>query len=137
MAQLAVGVLGLSAQVASGGFYAVKHHQRATNTFFNSPLIASDDKLSKINYPVVIYCTLNVGIDREPIKRLNLRGAFKSVALIGDNNSGKTIFLFNTLFVSLFLSSAWSILDWVSIAPTIDAWLKNQLPPLKGMISCL
>jgi len=134
LAQLAVEVLGLSAVVAGGGLYAVKHHQRATNKFFNSLLTASDNKLSKINYSVLPRGDLHVGIDREPIKRLNLRGAFKSVALVGDNRSGKTIFLSHTVLNDMFpwwyryfFPPRGVFLTGSQKAPTIDAWLKNQI----------
>eukprot|EP01039_Chlorochromonas_danica_P005198 gene5198-5723_t len=134
LAQLAVGVLGLSAVVAGGGLYAVKHHQRATNKFFQSLLTASDNKLSKINYSVLPRGDLHVGIDREPIKRLNLRGAFKSVALVGNHRSGKTIFLCNTVLNDMFpwwyryfFPPRGLFLTGSQTAPTIDAWLKNQI----------
>eukprot|EP00981_Chlorochromonas_danica_P014897 scaffold9386_cov154-Ochromonas_danica.AAC.4 len=103
LAQLAIGLL------AGGGFYAVKHHQRATTKFFKSLLATSKHKLSKIDYSVLPRANMHVGIDKEPLKKLNLHSAFKSVALIGDNRSGKTIFLCNTK------------------SATVDAWLKNQI----------
>lgn len=97
LAQLAVGVLGLGTLVAGGGLYALKHHQRATSKFFifNSLLITSENRLSKFDYSVLPRSHMTVGVGKEPIKTLNLRDAFKSVVLIGDNRSGKTIFLAN------------------------------------------
>eukprot|EP01038_Epipyxis_sp_PR26KG_P019890 gene19890-28159_t len=102
LAQLAVGVIGLGTLVAGGGLYAVKHHQRATSKFFNSLLATSEDELSKIRYSVLPRGQMTVGIEKVPIKRLNLREAFKSVALVGDNRSGKTIFLANTILNDMF-----------------------------------
>ena len=109
----------------------MKHHQRATN---NSLLTASDNKLSKIKYSVLPRGDLHVGIDREPIKRLNLRGANKSVALVGDNRSGKTIFLSNTVLNDMipwwyryFFPPCGLFLTGSQRAPTVDAWMKHQI----------
>eukprot|EP01040_Poterioochromonas_malhamensis_P017230 gene17230-19749_t len=87
LAQLAVGVIGLGTVIAGGGFYSVNHHQRATSKFFNSLLTTSENKLSKIDYSVLPRGQMTVGIEKEPIKRLNLRGAHKSVVLVGANRS--------------------------------------------------
>jgi hypothetical protein len=135
VAQLAVGVIGcLGSLVAGGGFYAVKHHQRATNKFFKSLLTTSKSKLSKIDYLILARGPMHVGINNEPITRLNLREAFKSVALVGDNRSGKTIFLCSTVLNDLF---PWwyryfspprgLFLTGSQKSPTIDDWLKNQI----------
>jgi hypothetical protein len=75
LAQLVFGVLGLSAVVAGSDLYAVKDHQLATNQFFNSFSTISYQKCSL--YLEATYSW----IDPEPIKRLNLPSAFKSVAL--------------------------------------------------------
>jgi hypothetical protein len=131
---LAVGVLGLSAVVAGGGLYAVKHHQRATSKFFESLLDTSKYKLSKIDYSVLPRGNMHVGIDKEPLKKLNLHNAFKSVALIGDNRSGKTIFLCNTVLNDLFpwwyrylFPPRGLFLTGSQKSATVDAWLKNQI----------
>jgi hypothetical protein len=77
---------------------------------------------------------MTVGIDKQPIHKLNLRDAFKSVALVGDNRSGKTIFLANSILNDMF--SWWYryvfpprglFLTGSQKSPTIDAWLKNQI----------
>eukprot|EP01039_Chlorochromonas_danica_P011534 gene11534-12911_t len=134
LAQLAVGVVGLGAVVAGGGLYAVKHHQRATSKFFNSLLATSENKLSKIRYSVLPRGQMTVGIEKEPIKRLNLRDAFKSVALVGDNRSGKTIFLSNTILNDLFpwwyryvFPPRGLFLTGSQDSPTIKDWLKSQI----------
>jgi hypothetical protein len=134
VAQLVVGVIGLGSLVAGGGLYAVKHHQRATNKFFKSLLTTSKAKLSKIDYSILARGPMHVGINNEPITRLNLREAFKSVALVGDNRSGKTIFLCSTVLNDLF---PWwyryfspprgLFLTGSQKSPTIDDWLKNQI----------
>ena len=134
LAQLAVGVLGLGSLVAGGGLYAVKHHQRATNKFFQSLFDTSQNKLSKINYLVLPRGSMNVGISTETIKRLNLHTAFKSVALIGDNRSGKTIFLSHTVLNEMFpwwyrylFPPRGLFLTGSQKSATVDAWLKNQI----------
>jgi hypothetical protein len=137
LAQLAVGVIGLGAVVAGGGLYVVKHHQRATNKFFNSLLATSEDKLSRIRYSVLPRGNMTVGVRNDPITKLNLRDAFKSVALVGDNRSGKTIFLSNTILNDLFPLFPWwyryvfpprgLFLTGSQKSDTIDAWLKNQI----------
>ena len=134
LAQLVVGVLGLGTLVAGGGLYAVRHHQRATSKFFNSLLTTSENKLSKIDYSVLPRGHMAVGVGKEPIKRLNLRDAFKSVALIGDNRSGKTIFLANSILNDMFpwwyryvFPPRGLFLTGSQKAPTIDSWLKNQI----------
>jgi hypothetical protein len=102
LAQLAVGVLGLGTFVAGGGLYAVKHHPRATSTFFSSLVATLENKLSKIDYSVLPRGQMTVGVDKQPIHKLNLRDAFRSVALVGDNLSGKTIFLANFILNDMF-----------------------------------
>ena len=131
---MAVGVVGLGSLVAGGGLYAVKHHQRATNKFFKSLLATSKHKLSKIDYSVLPRGNMYVGIDKEPLKKLNLHNAFKSVALIGDNRSGKTIFLCNTVLNDLFpwwyrycLPPRGLFLTGSQKSATVDAWLKNEI----------
>lgn len=79
-----------------------KHHHRATDKFFQSLLSISKSELSKIDYTVMPRGQMFVGIDKEPIKSLNLHSALKSVALIGDNRSGKTIFLSLTVLNDMF-----------------------------------
>lgn len=130
---MAVGVLGLGSLVAGGGLYAVKHHQRATNKFFRSLLTTSEDELSKINYSVLPRSHLTVGVEKDS-KRLNLRDAFKSVALVGDNRSGKTIFLCNAILNDMFpwwyryvFPPRGLFLTGSQKSATIDAWLKNQI----------
>ncbi len=134
LAQLAVGVLGLGTLVAGGRLYAVKHHQRATSKFFSSLLTTSENKLSKIRYSVLPRGHMAVGIEKEPIKRLNLRDAFKSVALVGDNRSGKTIFLANSILNDLFpwwyryvFPPRGLFLTGSQESPTIKDWLKSQI----------
>ena len=131
---MAVGVLGLGSLVAGGGLYAVKHHQRATNKFFQSLLTNSEDELTKIRYSVLPRGSMTVGVGRDPIKKLNLRDAYRSVALVGDNRSGKTIFLSNTILNDLFpwwyryvFPPRGLFLTGSQKPPTIDAWLKNQI----------
>lgn len=134
LAQLAVGVIGLGAVVVGSGFYAMKHHQRATNKFFRSLLTTSEEELSKIDYSVLPRGSMRVGISNEPIKRLNLQSSFKSVALIGDNRSGKTIFLSNTILNDLFpwwyryvFPPRGLFLTGSQDSPTIKDWLKSQI----------
>jgi hypothetical protein len=116
-----------------GGLYAVKH-QRATTKFFKSLLCISESKLSKIHYSILARGPMHVGINNEPITRLNLRQAFKSVALVGDNRSGKTIFLCHTILNDLypwwyrfFCPTRGLFLNGSQRSTTIDGWLKNQI----------
>jgi len=134
LAQLAVGVLGLGTLVAGGGLYAVKHHQRATSKFFSSLLATSENKLSKIDYSVLSRGQMTVGVDKQPIHKLNLGNAFKSVALVGDNRSGKTIFLAHCILNDMFpwwyryvFPPRGLFLTGSQKASTIDGWLKNQI----------
>ena len=134
LAQLAVGVIGLGTVIDGGGLYAVKHHQRATSKFLNSLLATSENKLSKIRYSVLSRGQMTVGIDKQPIHKLNLRDAYKSVALIGANRSGKTIFLSDAILNDMFpwwyrycFPPRGLFLTGSQKAATIDAWLKNQI----------
>ena len=137
LAQLAVGVIGLGTLVAGSGFYAVRHHQRATSKFFNSLLITSENKLSKIRYSALPRGQMTVGVGKEPMKKLNLLDAMKSVALIGDNRSGKTIFLANSIMYDMFPVFPWwyryvfpprgLFLNGAVNESTMDGWLKNQI----------
>jgi hypothetical protein len=130
---LEVGVLGLGSLVVGGGIYALKLHRRATSKFFNSLRVVSVNKLSKIKN-VLPRADLHVGIYREPVKRLNLHEAVRSVALVGDNRSGKTIFLCNTVLKEMFpwwcrhfFPPRGLFLTGSQDLPTIDAWLKRAL----------
>jgi hypothetical protein len=134
LSQLDVGVIGLGTVIAGGGLYAVKHHQRATSKFLNSLLATSENKLSKIDYSVLSRAQMTVGVDKQPIHKLNLRGAYKSVALIGANRSGKTIILSNAILNGMFpwwyrfvFPPRGLFLTGSQKAATIDAWLKNQI----------
>lgn len=92
-------MLGLGSVVA---LYVVKHHHRATDKFFQSLLDKSKNSLQRIKFSVLPRGNMYVGIGKEPIKRLNLHSASKSVALKGDNRCGKTIFLSNTVLNEMF-----------------------------------
>jgi hypothetical protein len=134
LAQLAVGMIGLGSLVVGGGIYAVKHHQRVTNKFLSSLLITSKNKLSKINYSFMPRGHMFVGIDKQPIQRLNLREAFKSVALIGDNRSGKTIFMANYILNDMFpwwyryfFPPRGLFLTGNQVSPRIQDWLRCQI----------
>jgi hypothetical protein len=115
-AQLAVGALGLGSLVIGDGLYAVKHHQRATNKFFQSLLDTSKNKLSKIDYSSEETCMWESA--RSPSR--------DSICTVPPNRwlSLETIDLarlsqhcserYVSLVVSLFLPSTWSPLDWIS-----------------------
>ena len=77
---------------------------------------------------------MTVGVDKQPIQKLNLYGAHKSVALIGANRSGKTIFLSNTILNDMVpwwyryvFPPRGLFLTGSKKATNIDAWLKNQI----------
>jgi hypothetical protein len=136
LAQLAAGVLGLGSLVAGGRFYAMKQHQRVTTKFFKSLLSTSKNELSKIDYSLMPRGQMIVGIDKRPIKKLNLHSAFKSVALVGDNRSGKTVFLASTVLNEMFpwwyrylFPPRGLFLTGSQTSSTIDAWLKSQIAP--------
>lgn len=133
LAQLAVGVIGLGTVIAGGGLYAVKHHQRATSKFFNSLLAISENKLSNIP-SVLSRGPMTVGVDKQPMHKLKLHGAYKSVALVGAIRSGKTIFLSNAILNDMFpwwyrycFPPRGLFLTGSQKATNIDAWLKNQI----------
>ena len=134
LAQLTAGVIGLGTVIAGGGLYAVKHHQRATSKFFSSLLATSENKLSKIDYSVLSRGPMTVGIDKQPIHKLNLSNAFKSVALVGDNRSGKTIFLAHSILNDMFpwwyrycFPPRGLFLTGSQDAPTFKDWFKDQI----------
>lgn len=104
MAQLVVGVLGLGTVIAGGGLYAARQHHKATGKFFNSLLVTSENKLSKIRYSVLTRGAMKVGIGKEQVSHLNLNSAHRSVALVGVNRSGKTTFLAHTILPQRHLS---------------------------------
>ena len=75
-----------------------------------------------------------VGVAREPIKTLNLRKSFKSVALLGDNRSGKTVFLANSILHDMFpwwyryfCPPRGLFLTGDQTAPSVRDWLKGQI----------
>ena len=77
---------------------------------------------------------MTVGIEKEPIKRLNLHSAHKTVALIGANRSGMTIFLSNAILNDMFpwwyryvFPPRGLFLTGSQSEATIDAWLKYQI----------
>jgi hypothetical protein len=131
LAQLAVAVGGA---VATGGLYAISHHRRATNKFFTSLLATSEDNLSKINYSVLPRDFVASGVHKHSISKLNLRDSSKSVAFVGDNRSGKTIFVCDTILNSMFpwwyryvFPPRVLFLTGSQKPETVDAWLKNQI----------
>ena len=131
LAQLAV-VLG--GAVATGGLYALRHHRRATNKFFTSLLAISKNNLSGINYSVLPRDFMTSGVQKHSISKLNLRDALKSVALVGENRSGKTIFLCDTILNSMFpwwyryvFPPRGLFLTGSQKSETVDAWLQNQI----------
>lgn len=135
LAQLAFGVLGLGFLVAGGSINVVKHHQRASNKFFRSLLSTANFELSKINYSAMPRDQMYVGISKTPHERLNLHSNNKVVALVGDNRSGKTIFLSRSILTDVF--PWWNrfffpprglFLTGSQKYATVDAWLKNQIP---------
>jgi hypothetical protein len=133
LAQLAVGVIGLGTVIAGGGLYAVKHHQRATSKFFKSLLVTSENKLSNIP-SVLSRGQMTVGVDKQPIHKLNLHGAYKSVALIGANRSGKTVFLSNSILNDMFpwwyrycFPPRGLFLTGSQDSPTFKDWFKDQI----------
>ena len=133
MANLAEGIFGLGL-VAGGGYLTMKYHHRATNKFFSSLFTTSKDKLSKINYSVLPRVQMTVGIGKEHIKNLDLSKAFKSVALVGDNRSGKTIYLSHSILNVMFpwwyryvFPPRGLFLIGSRHRTTIEDWLKQQL----------
>lgn len=101
LAQLGVAVLGLGTVAASGLF--VKYHQRATKKYYRSLFSKAKHEMSNI-YSVLTRDHLVGGINKAPMKSLNLDAVKyvpNSVALVGDNRSGKTVFLSNTI-VNMF-----------------------------------
>ena len=123
IAQLAVGVAGL-AFVGLFSITALQYRQRATNKFLSSLLSLSKFNVSKIDtyYP------------RHSTEKLNIIGAYRSVAIIGDNRSGKTTLISHSILHEMF--PWWSrfffpprglFLEGDQKHATIDDWLKNQL----------
>jgi hypothetical protein len=102
----------------------LKYRQRATNKFLTSLLSTSSDRLSKIPvyYP------------RHSTEQLNIFNATKSIAILGDNRSGKTVYLsYNILhrmfpfWYRLFIPPRGLFLCGNQENATINDWLKNQL----------
>jgi hypothetical protein len=127
-------VLGIGSLVAGCGLYAVKHHHRAMDKFFQSLSDRSKNKLKRIKFSVLPRGDMYVGIGKEPIKRLDLHSASKSVALKGDNQCGKTIFLSSTVLNEMFpwwyryfFPPRGLFLTGSKSPATVDAWLKNQI----------
>eukprot|EP01035_Chromulina_nebulosa_P002619 gene2619-3561_t len=99
VSQLAVGVIGLGLV----GLFAVKYHQRATNKFFSSLLTTSNRKLSRIyKSSYLLRGPMFAKNGKAPINSLDLRDAFKAVAVIGANRSGKTVFISNYILEDMF-----------------------------------
>lgn len=107
-----------------------------TKKFFGSLLSSSHNKLSTINCSILARGNLHVGINNEPLKKLDLLHVSKAIALVGDIRSGKTTYLsdyvLNDLYPwwyrcffpprGLFLKGSQT-----AYSPTIDAWLTKQL----------
>lgn len=93
LAQLFVGVLGLGTAGIIGVKYA-SMNQRTADKFIYSLQKITKDKLSKIS-PF---------LQRERIgsEMLNLKSSYKAVALIGNNRSGKTVFLSDYIRKGIF-----------------------------------
>lgn len=110
----------------------MKGRQRTTTKFFNSLNKAYVNNLFKVNYTVLPRDT--VGIDKHS-ETLDLLRAKKAVILIGDNRSGKTSFICNNAinefypwWFSFICPPRGLYLDGTTnMAPTIEAWLKNQI----------
>ncbi len=114
--------------------YAVKRHQRGTSKFTESLLSVSDEALSKLKYSVLQRGVMTVGVKKDPITKLNLRDCVRPVALVGENRSGKTVFLSNTICTQMFpwwyqyvFPPRGLFLIGSQNFPTVDAWLKNQI----------
>jgi len=127
-------VIGLGTVIAGGGLYAVKHHQRATSKFFNSLLTTSKNKLSNIPSILPRGQMTSMGIDNQPLHKLDLQNAYKSFALIGPNRSGKTIFLSNAILNEMFpwwyryfFPPRGLFLIGSRHSPTFKDWFKNQI----------
>jgi hypothetical protein len=102
LAQLAVGMIGLGAVAAGGGLYVARYHQRATSKFVNSLVSMSRMELAEVGTSILPRGHMTIGIMKEPMKKLNLRDAFRAVALIGDHRSGKTVFLSHVISTTWF-----------------------------------
>jgi hypothetical protein len=76
---------------------------------------------------------MTVGIDNKPIHKLNLRDAFKAVALVGPNRSGKTMFLSNVILNDMFpwwyriFPPRGLFLTGSQDSPNVKDWLKRQI----------
>ena len=114
LSQFMVGVAGLggSLLLAKIGY---SRHQRATNKILTSLLSVSNIEMSKIRG---YYPRGSVGRQGSTVKQLNLFAAGKSVALIGDNRSGKTTFIAHHILYEMF--------PW---------WYRTIFPP-RGLFLC-
>jgi hypothetical protein len=126
----------IAAGTTAGGLWYLKkkYHQRATNKFFHSLLSTSKSELSKINYSVLSRRQFFVGTHKVPAMRLNLHAELKSVALVGDNRCGKTIFLSNFILNDMFpwwyryfFPPRGLFLTGSQNFANINDWLKNQI----------
>jgi hypothetical protein len=127
---LGIGAFGLGAVIG-----VVKYPQRATSKCFNSLLTTCADNLSRIDYPVLSRGYMTVGTNTQPIHKLNLRDAIKSVALVGPHRSGKTVFLSNAILNDMFpwwylyvFPPRGLFLTGSQLFPTLTDWLKYQIP---------
>ena len=132
LSQLMVGVAGLGGSLLLAKI-SYSRHQRATNKFLTSLLSVSNGQMSKIRgyHPRGGVVTQGEAV----AKQLNLFDTNTSVALIGDNRSGKTTFIahhnilyemfpwwYRTIFPprGLFLRGNQQHL-------TVDDWLKGEI----------
>jgi hypothetical protein len=70
--------------------------KEANRISFRSLSMTKSFKLSKIKYSALPRGQMTIGIEKKPIKNLNLH-TFTSVALLGDRRSGKTTYLLSSI----------------------------------------
>lgn len=135
MAQLAVGVAALGSVVVVGGIYARMYYQRASQKFLRSLFTISKQNLKGIEAKVLERGPLYLDVlKKHPQTNLDMQHAKAAVALIGDNRSGKTTFLCNTILYEmfpwwyrLFFPPRGLFLTGSKESPTIHDWLRSKI----------
>jgi hypothetical protein len=135
LAQLAVGVAALGSVVVGGRIYARMYYQRASQKFLRSLFTISKQNLEGIEAKVLERGPLYPDVlKKHPQTNLDMQHAKAAVALIGDNRSGKTIFLCNTILYEmfpwwyrLFFPPRGLFLTGSKESPTVHDWLRSEI----------
>lgn len=132
MKQLIVGIVGLGLVTM---VYTIRKKQRATTEFFSSLFTTASDKLSKTKYAYFARGPVYFGNQPQPHTYLSLKTTYKSLVIVSENRSGKTVYICNNIlnrlypwYTRYFFPPRGLFLVGHQRSQNINQRLKNQLP---------